>query len=109
MGVGADLRSQTHQSPSPYSLKNLRAKRTPRRTGEVPIPQEEAGMGSPCTPDAECPEGRAGAEDADRWVADRVLTQGHQGPAGWCRLPYAFLPLCTMLGACDLEEKRTWS
>lgn len=20
-----------------------------------------------------------------RWVADRALTQGHQGPAGWCR------------------------
>ena len=75
----------------------------------MPMLQEEAGMGSLCTPDAESPEGRAGAEDAESWVADGALTQGHQGPAGWCRLPYAFLPLRAALGGCDLEEKRTWS
>lgn len=47
-----------HIDPPLPILKSLSARRPPRRTGEVPIPQEEAGTGSPLRPRCRGPRGQ---------------------------------------------------
>lgn len=93
--------------PLPTPLKNLSAKRTPRRTGEVPIPQEEAGTGSPMRPRHRGPRGQEQKTERGGQLRENRRRAIEALPAGGAFLTPSFSHAPRWGVGCHLEEKRT--